>query len=144
MRDVTEAMLRAPAAASVARATVTEVRTDVLLVHSAAREGVRACLILQTSDRPVAYREGEDVLVWLPGSVDEDGIVLGRVATPQDVAAPPSPAELVIEAHERLTLRCGAASITMREDGRMLLKGSDIVTHAQRLNRIRGGSVAIN
>ena len=57
-------------------------------------------------------------------------------------AAPP--AELVIEATSQLTLKCGDGSITLRGDGKVLIKGKDLVSHAQRMNRIKGGGVAIN
>ena len=52
--------------------------------------------------------------------------------------------EVVIQARESLTLRVGDGSITIRADGKILIKGKDLVSHAQRANRIRGGSVAIN
>jgi len=43
-----------------------------------------------------------------------------------------------------MTLRVGNGSITIRGDGKILIKGSDLVSHAQRTNRIRGGAVSIN
>ncbi len=52
--------------------------------------------------------------------------------------------ELVLEAKHSLTLRVGEGSITIREDGKILIKGKDLVSHAQRLNRIKGGAVQIN
>jgi len=41
-------------------------------------------------------------------------------------------------------LRVGDGSITIREDGKVLIKGKDLVSHAQRMNRIKGGAVSIN
>ncbi len=55
-----------------------------------------------------------------------------------------SPDELVIEAGRQLTIRCGAGSLTIRHDGRVLIKGLDIVTRASRANRIKGGQVVVN
>ena len=54
------------------------------------------------------------------------------------------PDELVLEAKHTLTLRVGDGSITIREDGKILIKGKDLVSHAARTNRIKGGSVQIN
>jgi hypothetical protein len=54
------------------------------------------------------------------------------------------PDDLVLEAKETVTLRCGDGSITIRADGKILIKGKDLVSHAQRANRIKGGSVSIN
>ena len=54
------------------------------------------------------------------------------------------PEELLLEAKHSLTLRVGDGSITIREDGKILIKGKDLVSHATRLNRIKGGAVQIN
>jgi hypothetical protein len=49
-----------------------------------------------------------------------------------------------LEAVEQVTLRCGAASLTLRKDGRILLLGTDVTTRATRVNKIKGGAVQIN
>jgi len=83
----------------------------------------------------------------------ETHVILGRIGPSH--AAPgetrtgsathdETPAELVLEAKHSLTLRVGDGSITIREDGKILIKGKDLVSHAQRLNRIKGGAVQIN
>ena len=56
----------------------------------------------------------------------------------------PIPEVLVLEAKSSITLRVGEGSITIREDGKILIKGKDLVSHAQRMNRIKGGAVSIN
>ena len=48
------------------------------------------------------------------------------------------------EAKHQLTLRVGEGTISIREDGKILIKGTDLVSHAQRMNRIKGGAVSIN
>lgn len=50
----------------------------------------------------------------------------------------------VIEAEHELVLRCGAASITLRADGTVNIRGRDVTSWARRRQRIRGGSVSIN
>jgi len=35
-------------------------------------------------------------------------------------------------------------SITIREGGKILIRGNDLLSHAQCLNRIKGGGVQIN
>jgi hypothetical protein len=67
--------------------------------------------------------------------------VLGRLGSSHSREAPES---LVLEAAEELTLRVGQGSITLGKDGKILIKGKDLVSHAQRMNRIKGGSVSIN
>jgi|GEM_PF-3849539 len=43
--------------------------------------------------------------------------------------------------HESL---CGGASITLRRDGKVVLKGIYLETHATGVNHIKGGTVQIN
>ena len=102
-----------------------------------------ACDVLATGGPTHLHLQaGDEVLVWRPGAPGDRGIVLGRVEPPGSECEPP--VELVMEARENLTLRCGDGSITIRADGKILIKGKDLVSHAQRTNRIKGGSVAIN
>src|SRR5689334_21998032 len=51
---------------------------------------------------------------------------------------------VVIDGREEIVLRCGQASITLRRNGRIVVKGTYVETHAQGVNRIKGGSVRIN
>jgi hypothetical protein len=51
---------------------------------------------------------------------------------------------VVLEGKEEVTLKCGAASITLRRDGKVILRGAYVETTAKGVNRIRGGSVKIN
>lgn len=51
---------------------------------------------------------------------------------------------VVIEGKDEVVLVCGEASITLRRNGRVLIKGVQLETSASGRNRIRGGSVEIN
>ncbi|HTV01232.1 MAG TPA: DUF6484 domain-containing protein, partial [Luteitalea sp.] len=51
---------------------------------------------------------------------------------------------LVVTAERGLVLRCGKASITLSPDGKVAVRGTQIVHHATGLNRIRGAAVQIN
>jgi hypothetical protein len=66
-------------------------------------------------------------------------------------AAPAVPVEahidgkrVVIEGEQEVVLKCGEASITLRRDGKLILRGAYVETHAKGVNRIKGGSVKIN
>jgi Domain of unknown function (DUF6484) len=52
--------------------------------------------------------------------------------------------ELLIEGAETVTLRCGESSLTLRRDGKTVLKGKEVVSRASRTNRIKGSTVQIN
>lgn len=132
---------------------------DLLVVPDGDDEPELRCSLLVTSpEGPIRLERGDRVLVWRPDE-QSTGVVFGRlgsliqtpprqseVAQPRAIPAPvpaEPPAELVLEATHSLTLRVGDGSITIR-DGRVLIKGKDLVSHAQRTNRIKGGSVSIN
>lgn len=49
-----------------------------------------------------------------------------------------------ITAEKELTLRCGKASITLREDGTIETRGEDILSKARKNHKIKGGMVYLN
>ena len=117
------------------------------------------CSVLETTDGcRLSLRPDDLVLVSLPRPGTGRGFVVGRtrmaatfeVANPEAETdheaqeAPTLPDTLILQANRELTLRVGDGSITIRADGKILIKGKDLVSHAQRMNRIKGGSVAIN
>jgi hypothetical protein len=107
---------------------------------------LRRCELLVTSDaQPLVLARGDEVLAWLPLG-EASGVLIGRIGPSRGVTTERNelPDTLTIEAKHALTLRVGDGSVTIREDGKILIKGRDLVSHAQRMNRIRGGAVAIN
>jgi hypothetical protein len=49
-----------------------------------------------------------------------------------------------LEANDEIVLRCGEASITLRRNGHIAIRGVQVETRAAGLNRIKGGIVNIN
>ncbi|WP_217589025.1 hypothetical protein [Burkholderia sp. GbtcB21] len=72
----------------------------------------------------------------------------GTSATTPESGAPEMPAvtedELVFEAKQKITLRCGKASITLYPNGKIALRGEYIVSDAAGVNRIAGGQIELN
>ncbi len=99
------------------------------------------CVRLITSDPPPLLGLGDSVLVCI--TADNRGIIVGRIGP---TSAPPAEAaeEVLLEAKSNLTLQCGDGSITLRKDGKILIKGKNLVSLALETNRIKGGSVSIN
>ena len=66
--------------------------------------------------------------------------------TPKGDSQPPASMEdeLVLEARQKITLRCGKASITLYPNGKIALRGVYIVSDAAGINRIAGGQVELN
>ena len=76
-------------------------------------------------------------------------LIVGKLVEPArvDAAAPVVVADgqmMRLTAKERIELRVGKASIIMEADGQITIRGTDLVSHASRANRIRGGSVNLN
>lgn len=55
-----------------------------------------------------------------------------------------APAKLVLEAGQEMVLQVGKASINLTKDGRIVIRGADVLTRSSGSNRIKGGSVSIN
>jgi len=86
------------------------------------------------------------------------GALLAPAAAPGPLPAPataasPGPSSVearvdgkrvVFEGQEEIVLKCGEASITLKRDGKLILRGAYVETHAKGVNRIKGGSVKIN
>ncbi len=118
----------------------------------------RVSAALDDGTLAAAARDGQDALV-----VFEDGdsarpvvVALLRPETPVVgalIAVPSSRAEavarvdgkrVVIEGNEEVVLHCGRASLTLRKDGSVILRGVNVVSQAQQVQKIRGGKVQIN
>ncbi|OLD92125.1 MAG: hypothetical protein AUG84_02130 [Chloroflexi bacterium 13_1_20CM_4_66_7] len=142
---------------SLLRGVVSAIVDDGFLVRvrHGDTENLVSADLLCSSNSPVQLRVNDSVLCWIE-SDGRQGVILGRVggdASPsaevahsgsREPIAPEPPDTLVLEAVRSLTLRVGDGSITIREDGKILIKGKDLVSHATRLNRIKGGAVQIN
>lgn len=85
--------------------------------------------------------EPGDHLLVVPPADGENGVVLGRIGRYQE---PKPEANVVIEASETLTLKCGEASVDLRNDGKVMVRGEDVLLRAKGTQRIRAGTVAIN
>jgi len=143
---------RGAGAQELIRATVACVDRDgaVEVVREGDGGGRLTCDLLETSaGETLLLGPGDAVLVWAGIEHAGRGVVLGRIlpsstARVREAKKQDTPDELVLEAKHSLTLRVGDGSITIREDGKILIKGKDLVSHAKRLNRIKGGAVQIN
>jgi hypothetical protein len=108
------------------------------------------------SRQPVVllFENGDPTLPIIVGLVPPDpgAVLLGNLLkAPAAAPVPAKPTEarvdgkrVVLEGEQEVVLRCGDASITLRRDGKIVLRGAYIETTAKGLNRIRGGSVKIN
>jgi hypothetical protein len=108
-------------------------------------------------DAAIANRQ--QAVVVFEGGDRSKPIVIGFIA-PIEAPAPAvepeqSPAPHIIEAdvdgkrvrvtaQDEIVLQCGSASITLRRNGRVVVRGTYVETHSDGTNRIKGGQVQIN
>ena len=149
MHDSTGEVAAAPTAGGLQRGRVVEVKPDSIRVAIEGIEAQLSCEMLYVSAGSREPQPDDAVLVLVEqvGSRPR-GIILGCIGEP--ARARPghdddeTPEVLHLQATQELTLRVGDGSITIRADGKILIKGTDLVSHAKRMNRIKGGAVSIN
>jgi hypothetical protein len=112
---------------------------------------VSACCVRATALVPLTGRDVEAALVvWQ--APDTLAVVLGRQVPATVEAREPEPVleamvdgrRVVLQADEEVVLRCGESSITLKRNGRVVIKGAYVETASRGVNRIKGGSVKIN
>jgi hypothetical protein len=101
----------------------------------------RSCVSLNSGDvgKHVVIAHDADQ----PGSPIVIGVIQPSIAT-MAVEVSADGKRVVVSAGEVITLKCGEASITLNRDGKVVIRGKHVVTHASGVNRIRGGSVQLN
>ena len=75
-------------------------------------------------------------------------VIVGRVQPPR-TDAPPLDAtvdgeRVVLQARERIELRCGDASIVLTRAGKVLINGNYVLSRSRGANRVKGAYVGIN
>lgn len=106
---------------------------------------VRARILSTVEAREIV--PGAEVLLLFPGEGPNErpvvaGTVSERIETPREVVVDGK--RLVLKAAEEIELRCGQGSVTIRADGRVVVRGTRVLSRASGTNRIRGGNVQIN
>jgi hypothetical protein len=80
------------------------------------------------------------------------GVLQDRLAPPAEAALGPAQRVLVqaddervvVTAEREIVLRCGDASITLTRAGKVLIKGTYVLSRARGYNKIKGAAVDIN
>lgn len=98
-----------------------------------------------SSRRDARAAVGQSVVVML----DATGapVILGEmhpVGALEGAVARVDGRRVEIVAADEIELKCGEASLVLRRNGRVVLRGVQVETRATGLNRIKGGTVAIN
>jgi hypothetical protein len=95
------------------------------------------------NERPLSYlngivlQKGDRVLLRRPANWPE--WLVTNVIAPRN-----APGSVLLQGKDELVLRCGEASLTLRRNGRVVLRGTYVESRSKGTNRIKGGSVQIN
>jgi len=134
---------------------VVGVQEATLLVELAGHGVVRAPVAIPLTkaqvDEAVVGRV-EAVVVFANGDVERPivvGLVQAEFAEPMIPVTPTNEARIdgkrvVLEGKEEVVLKCGEATLTLRANGKVVIRGAYVETRARGTNRIKGGSVQIN
>jgi hypothetical protein len=97
---------------------------------------------------------GRDVALMFDRGDPERPIVLGVIAPPvteqirvgdgRSLRIEADGERLTITADKEIVLRCGEASITLTRAGKVLVRGTYVLSRSSGVNRLKGGSVQIN
>ena len=115
----------------------TTVPIDAETVAAAAQRGQEVLLVFESerSDRPIIVGLLQDPNGGAEARQDPGADKLEALADGRRV---------VVEGQDEIVLRCGEASITLRRNGRVVVRGTYVETRAKGVNRIKGGTVQIN
>jgi hypothetical protein len=100
---------------------------------------------------PAAGREAPEVVLLVDPRPGRPPVLLGLLqplgSAPlvgEDVEARVDGRRVELDGRDEIVLRCGEASITLRRNGRVMIRGVRVETRARGVNRIKGGAVEIN
>ena len=112
----------------------------------------RLCAAERNAEVLLLFVDGDRQQPIITGLLQPEESIIDLVLEPSaEDGAAAEMAELTVDgephtisARDELVLRCGEASITLRRNGRIVLRGNYIESHSRGTNRIKGGSVRIN
>ena len=99
--------------------------------------------VARTTTELAADQVGHSVVLAFEQGDVARPIVVG-VLRPAEASPKTPPQQLVLTAGREVVLRSGKASLTLTQDGRVIIQGEYLVSRASGVNRIQGGSVQIN
>ena len=123
--------------------TITVLQPGELIATLEDGRAVRCDVLISAAGVSLDLTQGDKVLVAATHDSPAGlrGIVLGRVAPygEQRMAS-----KVVVSATQGVELKCGEASIDLRADGQVMIRGEDVLLRAKGTQRIRAAKVAIN
>jgi len=123
-------------------------RLAVPLSHARLREVIAsrqsAVVILDASRRAIVIGLLEQVPPEPPAPSEEPAATEPTLQSPQVLEADVDGKRVRIVGGDEIVLECGNASITLRRNGRVIIRGTYVETDSAGTNRIKGAAVRIN
>jgi len=132
----------------------------ILVQDNTDSNAVYPCYFLRTAAGALPKLQPQDPVIYRVPEMDEEyGVVLGvieKYATFDDKIAKKLKKNdisqmttledkvLHIKAHDGLVIECGKSTIILTKDGKIQVKGNDILSRARGMNKIKGAGVNIN
>jgi hypothetical protein len=102
----------------------------------------------------IAIAQCQQTIVLFENGDRTKPIVVGFIETLQPDSPQPEKAPVVeadvdgkrvrVTAQDEIVLQCGSASVTLRRNGRVIIRGTYVESRSEGTNRIKGGQVQIN
>jgi hypothetical protein len=95
----------------------------------------------------LCFEDGRPDAPIITGLLQPLGAEVGEDTGPDEAELPEAHIDgrrVELEAADEIVLRCGKASIVLRRNGRVVIRGTYVETRSRGVNRIKGGSVEIN
>ena len=118
------------------------------LALSMTRQRIQAAIV-QRQHAVVVFEGGDrskPIVIGLIEPIGTEGPVVEseKPEAPHIIEADVDGKRVRVTAQDEIVLQCGSASITLRRNGRVVVRGTYVETHSDGTNRIKGGQVQIN
>jgi len=114
---------------------------------------VAACSVVKLDDRDI----GKKVVLMFEKGKPHSPIIMGVLQetsgsfaemkvtnTDRRIEAVVDGERIILQGSKQIILQCGEASITLTRAGKILIRGSYVLSRSSGVNKIKGGSVQIN
>ena len=94
----------------------------------------------------VVFERGDVRLPIIIGVIESPAAVAGlrEQRTPESVLVEADTTRLVLKAEREIVLQCGDASITLTRAGKVIIRGTYVLSRSSGYNKIKGAAVDIN
>jgi hypothetical protein len=122
---------------------------EVSFTGSKQARAARLAVEASIAQLKAAVERKQEVVLLCEGGDPARPLIVGFVQLPardggRIVEADVDGKRVRVTGKDEIVLQCGSASVTLRRNGRVVIRGTHIETYSDGTNRIKGGQVRIN